>query len=200
MSYATTGSDKESAEATQIGLRVVPTDRGIDSGLSTYGTYHPASGSPERPVDSSTSGTPIGSQGRPKRIKRETQQRRDLLRRLVVRASSESEGMARAAELEDATRTNNLSCKLRDTLQELWSLRSERGDDWGDILNALQIALEGSSDRQYTIEQCRAISQVIVDHLTPHEADGEDIEQSVLTLLESGLDPWKGTDVADSST
>ena len=199
MSYTSTGSDKQSTEATQIGSRIVPTDSGIDTELPNYRTYDRASGSPDRQVDSSASGTPMRSRARPKKINREKQQRRDRLRRLVARAVSEADGMVRAAELEDATRTSNLSCKLRDTLQELWDLRSERGDDWGDILNALQIAMEGNSSGRYTIEQCRAIGQVIGDHLTPHETDADDIEQSVLSLVRSGLDPWKGADVPESS-
>jgi hypothetical protein len=199
MSYAQTGSDGETAKTKQIGLRVAPLAEVIDSGLSIYGTYDTGSGSPEERGRGTRPYARAGSHMRSQKPDRQKQERRDVLRRLIARATSETDGMAHAAEQQDATRLSNLSYKLRDTLQELWDLRSDREDDWGDILNTLQIAMEGREIGDYTIAQCRAISRVIADHLALYEVDGDDVEQSVLVLVESGLDPWKGTDEGGSS-
>jgi hypothetical protein len=199
MSYAPTGSDGEISTIKQIGLRVAPTTEGADSGLSSYGTSDTGSGSPEERGRGPKRLMPAGSHPRSKPQDLQKQQRRDLLRRLIARASSETEGMTLAADQADVTRMSNLRYKLMDTLQELRELRSDREDDWGDILNTLQIAVEGGETGEYTVAQSEAIRQVIADHLALYEVDGEDVEQSVMLLVESGLDPWKGTDSEESS-
>ena len=97
--------------------------------------------------------------------------------------------MAAASEGE-LTRLSNKAFELRDTLQDLWDLRDDREDDWGDLLNLLQIALEMDEYESLTAIQCKAVRDVIADHLSVHTADIDDIENTVRLLRRSGLDPF----------
>ena len=118
--------------------------------------------------------------------------RRTEARRKIIRATVEAEGMIAAAEGEEPTLVSNLTFKLRDTLQDLWGLRHDREEDWSDILNALQIVLERDKVEEFSVRQCKAIREVIVDHLALKSVDGADLEECIVVLTSSGLDPFEG--------
>jgi hypothetical protein len=96
----------------------------------------------------------------------------------------------------ELTRLSNKAFELRDTLQDLWAMRDEREDDWGDLLNLLQIALERDEYEDLTAVQCKAMRDVIADHLSVHTVDIDDIENSLRLLRRSGLDPFGSTSPA----
>ncbi len=142
----------------------------------------------------------------PQRKRRKPQQkqakstpaRRDALRRGLQQANREGEAMLSAAESGEITRCSNMAFRLRDTLQTLWDLREEREEDWGDLLNTIQIAFGIDDYDVLTTIQCRAVRDVIADHLTQQSVDLSDIESSVRKLRQSGLDPFR-SGTADAS-
>ena len=95
-----------------------------------------------------------------------------------------------AVDEGELARLNNKAFKLRDTLQDLWALRDEREDDWGDILNHLQIVLEMDEYEGLTAIQCKAVRDIIADHLSVNTAGIDDVENTVRRLLRSGFDPF----------
>jgi hypothetical protein len=122
--------------------------------------------------------------------------RRDAVRRGVQGALREAEAMLAAVDEGELTRLSNKAFELRDTLQDLWALRDGREDDWGDLLNLLQIALEMDEYEGLTAIQCKAVRDVIADHLSVHTADIDDIDGSVRLLRRAGLDPFGSTSPA----
>jgi hypothetical protein len=117
-------------------------------------------------------------------------QRRDAVRRGVQKALREAEAMMAAVDAGELARLNNKAFELRDTLQDLWALRDEREDDWGDILNHLQIVLEMDEYEGLTAIQCTAVRDIIADHLSVNTAGIDDVENTVRRLLRSGFDPF----------
>ena len=95
------------------------------------------------------------SQGRPA----SNPARRDAVRRGVQKALREAEAMLAAVGEGELTRLSNKAFELRDTLQDLWAMRDEREDDWGDLLNLLQIALEMDEYEGLTVIQCKAAEE-----------------------------------------
>ena len=104
--------------------------------------------------------------------------------------------MLAAAGEGELTRLSNTAFELRDTLQDLWAMRDEREDDWGDLLNHLQIALEMDEYEGLTAIQCKAVREVIADHLSVHTVDIGDIDDSLRLLRRAGLDPFGSTSPA----
>lgn len=199
MKYAPIGSPQDVSETKQLGSRFGSSSEATGSGgLVSYGTVT-GPGAMDSQTGTSTPSTE-GARNRADRPDLQRQQRRDAMRRLLVRAENLTDKMVANARMKELTRLSNHAYELAGALQELWELRAEREDDWGDILNALQIALDGSELGQYTVDQCRAIKAIIADHLIPHGADGTNLEQAVTRLVESGLSPWKGIDSAESPT
>lgn len=117
--------------------------------------------------------------------------RRDAIRRLLARAESEAMRMEGLAEGADLIELSNAGFALRESLADLWQLRSERESDWGDLLNFLQGALAQEQFERFRLNQCQAIRSVIVDHLGSGVTDADDIERSLKLLCEAELDPWK---------
>jgi hypothetical protein len=126
--------------------------------------------------------------------------RRDAVRRGVQKALREAEAMLAAAGEGELTRLSNKAFELRDTLQDLWALRDEREDDWGDLLNLLQIALEKDEYEGLTAIQCKAVKDVIADHLSVHTADIDDIDSSARLLRRAGLDPFGSSSPAAAAS
>jgi hypothetical protein len=125
--------------------------------------------------------------------------RRDAVRQGVQKAMREAEAMLAAAGEGELTRLSNKALELRDTLQDLWVLRDEREDDWGDLLNLLQIALERDEYEGLTAIRCKAVKDVIADHLSVHTADIDDIDSSARLLQRAGLDPFGASSAAAAS-
>lgn len=118
--------------------------------------------------------------------------RNDAIRRHLKAAQESALQMETFAEHGDLMELSNSGFSLRAALQELWKLRNEREDDWGDLINLLQGALAQEEFERFTVEQCQALRNIIVDHLTPAGTDVDDIESTVLLLRKAGFDPWKG--------
>jgi hypothetical protein len=123
-----------------------------------------------------------------------TPARRDAVRRGIQKAIRESEAMLASLDVGESTLASNVAFRLRDTLQDLWELRSEREDDWGDLLNVLQVAFGIEDYDSLTRAQGTALKRVISEYLSMHTVDVCDIEASVQLLRKCGLDPfgWSG--------
>ena len=159
-----------------------------NSAAQTLGS--PDSGvSMQRRIPSNRTGA--GQDSQPK----STPARRDALRRGIQQAVREAEAMVSAARDGESTRLSNSAFSLRDTLQDLWDLRDERDDDWGDLLNTLQIAFGVDDYDALSVAQCVAVKQIISEILVMRTVDVSDIEASVQLLRKSGLDPfgWSST-------
>ena len=103
-----------------------------------------------------------------------------------------SEQLEEYADAGDVIELSNIGFELRNVLSNLWDLRGEREDDWGDLLNLLQIALTQEEFERFSPKQCRAISVLVRDHLGSGVADREDVEHAIAILETVGFDPWKG--------
>jgi hypothetical protein len=125
--------------------------------------------------------------------------RRDAIRRGVQKALREAEAMLAAVGESELTRLSNTAFELRDTLQDLWAMRDVREDDWIDLLNHLQIALELDEYESLTAPQCKAVRDVIADHLSVHTADTDDVDGSVRLLRRAGLDPFGSYSFTDAT-
>jgi hypothetical protein len=123
-------------------------------------------------------------------VKPPNRHRHDAVRRGVQKALREAVAMMAAVDEGELARLNNKAFELRDTLQDLWALRDEREDDWGDILNHLQIVLEMDEYEGLTAIQCKAVRDIIADHLSVNTAGIDDVENTVRLLRRSGLDPF----------
>jgi hypothetical protein len=118
--------------------------------------------------------------------------RRDAIRRTLVAAEREADRMERLAEASDLMELSNSGFRLKEMLAELWDLRKEREDDWGDLLNLLQGALTQEEFERFSVKQCGTIRSIIAEHLGSGVVDGEDLERSIRLLRGAGFDPWKG--------
>jgi hypothetical protein len=118
--------------------------------------------------------------------------RRDLVRRSLKQAEEEAARMEAFAKAGELMELSNAGFRLKDALQQLWQLRNEREDDWGDLLTMLQAALAQEEFERFTPRQCYAVRCVIADHLGSGIVDIDDIERSIRLLREAGFDPWKG--------
>ncbi len=118
--------------------------------------------------------------------------RRDAIRRGLATAERLAREMEFSARVGDLMELSNAGFGLAAALGELWGLRGEREDDWGDLLNLLQGALAKEEFEKFSVQQCAAIRMIIADHLDAGRVDMDDIERSLRLLSEAGLDPWKG--------
>jgi len=192
MTYEATGSGDVMAKSESVRTRLAaPAETGNDS-VSAYRSFFEGGSGGSASTRQREDVFMSAGRPRPRKITRESQVRRDAFRRGIHRAIADAKAMCDAAALGDATLLSNMGYMLRDTLQGLWDLRSEREEDWADILNTLQIVVEGSQLDDLTADQCRAIMAVIGEHLALHEVDAENLEAATLTLVKAGLDPWKG--------
>jgi hypothetical protein len=110
----------------------------------------------------------------------------------LTAAEKEACRLESRAKAGDLMELSNAGFRLGEILRELWELREEREDDWGDLLNILQGALAQEEFERFSVDQCRAIRSIIVDHLGSGAVDVDDLERSIRLLREAGFDPWKG--------
>ncbi len=118
--------------------------------------------------------------------------RRDTIRRGLAAAERLACDMESSARVSDLMELSNAGFALTAKLDELWDLRDEREDDWGDLLNLLQGALAKEEFEKFSVQRCTAIRMIIADHLDSGCVDIDDIERSIRLLREADLDPWKG--------
>lgn len=82
---------------------------------------------------------------------------------------------------------------LLDVLSSLWALRNDRkNEDWGDLINILQIVLKQTDFENYSMKQVTAIRKVIKNTLVIHPLMQADFEIALQNLSDAGFDPWKG--------
>lgn len=67
------------------------------------------------------------------------QARRYAIAQYLKEAVDEAKAMELAAESGDLMELSIAGNKLRSTLNDLWKARNDREDDWGDLVNILQI-------------------------------------------------------------
>jgi len=118
--------------------------------------------------------------------------RRDEIRRCLIKAAEAAGNLETHAGAGEKIDLSNEGFRLMQLLDDLWQLRSEREDNWGDLLNILQGALKQEEFERFSVEQCQAIHAIVADHLGAGAVGDDDIERSVELLRESGLDPWRG--------
>jgi hypothetical protein len=118
--------------------------------------------------------------------------RRDAIRRNIAKAKSLAETMEMCAGVGDLMGLSIAGFDLKYVLQDLWELRDEREDEWGDLLNLLQGALAQEIFERFSTEQCYIILTIIADHLGAGAVDVDDLEDSIRLLRKAGFDPWKG--------
>jgi len=114
------------------------------------------------------------------------------LSRALDAAEYHTRKMIKACAEENLIELSNEGFALQDTLAVLWELRSIRGDDWADLLNIVQGALQKEEFERFSADHCSAINEIVVNHLRPGAANDDDIERSIGLLRRVGLDPWKG--------
>jgi hypothetical protein len=122
---------------------------------------------------------------------------RDAIRRGVQRAIGCAGEMAEAARTGDPIGLSISGFELARVLQELWSLRDRREENWGDLLNILQGALAREEFETFAEDRCKLIGQVLADHLRPWKVEDEDLRSAIRLLRLAGLDPWKGLSGAE---
>lgn len=92
----------------------------------------------------------------------------------------------------DALDQANLSFELKRALKDLWQLRNEREHNWGDLINILQAVFASIDFELLDDKQKKALRLVIKDYLCNSHVEDADMERSIITLSENGLDPWVG--------
>jgi len=120
----------------------------------------------------------------------DTPENRHLLNYLQREASKRAALMVEAAQRNDPQDLGLAGMELKSSLREMWQLRSLRSDEWGMVLNFLQIALAEEVLEGFDASKCDAIRVIIEKHLSP-AANREDVDSCLEILEEVGLDPWK---------
>jgi len=86
----------------------------------------------------------------------------------------------------------NISLEIKRTLKDLWQLHSEREHNWGDLINILQAVFAKTVVESLDDKQKRGLRIVINEYLCNSHVEDADMERSIITLIENGLDPWVG--------
>lgn len=186
MSYSPSGEDQDPITISQQGGSFLKSVAVSEYRLSGYYVFHEKSGAvgQSNPLPRTFSQKAAALS--------HSSVHRDLIRRSLKQAEEEASRMEAFAEAGDVMELSNTGFRLKDALQELWQLRNEREDDWGDLLNILQGALAQEEFERFKPDQCYAIRCVIADHLGSGIVDIDDLERSLRLLREAGFDTWKG--------
>lgn len=194
MSYEFPGDADNTANTTKAGNQYANSaDTGLER-LAGYVSVTSPSGyrpiQPKRTIPKETGATPS--------LARYSQQaQNDALRRELVVAAHQSILMLRLSEKGDLVGLANAGFALRDSLAQLWDLRTLREDDWGDLVNLLQAALALEEFERFSIHQCQAIRSIVVDHLAGGVTDIDDLEAVVSLLRSVGFDPFRAISATD---
>ncbi|MGH9855165.1 MAG: hypothetical protein ACREBD_35480 [Blastocatellia bacterium] len=186
MSYSVSGETSAATIAKGYGQRFSKADDVQEGRLEGYGLTYGKSGVLDPPRYT---------------VRRQTQHtapskfnpaRRDTVRRGLALAERLALEMESCAQVGDLMELSNVGFALAAALGELWELRDEREDDWGDLLNLLQGALAKEEFEEFSVQQCAAIRMIVADHLNSGYVDIDDIERSLRLLRTADFDPWKG--------
>lgn len=103
-----------------------------------------------------------------------------------------SEKVAQLVEAEDLIEQANIAFAFKDCLEGLWKNRDNREDNWGDLLNILQIVLVQVEFEQLSEAQKLSIQKITNDYLCTPEILDSDIDDALAVLSDAGFDPWSG--------
>ena len=86
----------------------------------------------------------------------------------------------------------NISIELKRILKDLWRLRNERENNWGDLINIIQAVFARTEVELLNKKQKKALRLVINEYLCNSYVEDADMERAIIVLSENGLDPWIG--------
>jgi hypothetical protein len=86
---------------------------------------------------------------------------------------------------------SNSGFALVEILSDLWDLRGDREEEFGDLINLLQGVLNTCEFEQLSVEQCEVIRRIVEEHVASGSVDDTDLEECVVLLGRAGLDPFK---------
>jgi len=90
-------------------------------------------------------------------------------------------------------RTNSVE-QLEDALHELWRVRSQREEQFGEIVNLLQGIFAGRKAEDFSTDQLVCIRSVFGQLREQTAYDDEFANAITLELLNGGLDVFRGID------
>ena len=164
-------------------LGSVKDTEGQESRSGTYDSYYNKTGEDVRPV----------SQKRSKNVSSRKQFSQiaisEEVNRLLRKAS---EKVTQLVEAEDLIEQANIAFAFKDCLEDLWKNRDDREDNWGDILNILQIVLAQVEFEQLSLAQKLSIKKITNDYLCAPEILDLEIDDALTVLSDAGFDPWSG--------
>ena len=120
------------------------------------------------------------------------QARRYAIAAYLKEAMKEAQSMEAAAESGDLMDLSIAGNRLRSSLNDLWGMRCDREDDWGDLVNILQVVIAQKEFERYRPDQCKAIQLIISRHLGGGRTDIDDLKSSIRLLRKAEFDPWIG--------
>ncbi len=164
-------------------LGLIKDTEGQESRSNIYNPYYNKTGEDVRPISQ-------------KRLKKVSSKRQfsqiaisEEVNRLLRKAS---EKVAQLVETEDLIEQANIAFAFKDCLEELWKNKENREDNWGDLLNILQIVLAQVEFEQLSVAQKLGIKKITKDYLCTPEILDPDIDDALEVLSAAGFDPWSG--------
>ncbi|MBO1223703.1 MAG: hypothetical protein JYX80_04705 [Candidatus Scalindua sediminis] len=148
-----------------------------------YDSYYNKTGVDVKPV--------IQRRSRAVSYKRQVQQIAisEEVNRLLRKAS---ETVDQLVVTKDLIEQANYAFAFKDCLEDLWKNRKNREDNWGDLLNIVQVVLAQVEFEQLSEVQKLSIKKVTNVYLCKPEILDPDIDDALEALSEAGFDPWSG--------
>ena len=85
-----------------------------------------------------------------------------------------------------------VGAKLVSAIKELWEHRSSREDDWGEILNILQICIAGQEFESFSKEKRLALVSIFADCLVSRTVGRLETERALEILSNANFNVWRG--------
>jgi len=102
-----------------------------------------------------------------------------------------AEEMLKHRSNNDLIELSNAGFDLLRCLNELWKLRDQREDDWGDLINLVQGTLEKLEFELLSPPQCKALKTVIDEYVTSDVVTLGDLEFCVESLTANQFNPFR---------
>ena len=164
-------------------LGLIKDTEGQESRSNIYHSYYNKTGDPVKPVYQKS------SKGVSRKKKFNQIAISEDVNRLLRKASETVDQLVVA---EDLIEQANYAFTFKDCLEELWKNRNNREDNWGDLLNIMQVVLVQVEFEQLSEMQKLSIKKVTNDYLCKPEILDPDIDDALGVLSEAGFDPWSG--------
>jgi len=100
--------------------------------------------------------------------------------------------LAMIIEATDVIEISNHAHQVIDNLQQMWEQRNNRENEWGDLLNILQICLPKESVETLPREKWEGILKVLDECMGLRTVTRLDMDRGLRILKHAGFDPWKG--------